>query len=169
MVTGRDDTATDGTVWAKDTLTRTVTVNRQSAAEADKCGTGAVKCFFYTATLKDNGTFATVADAHSPNTPNTPINGQLSGTIDGVYELEFYASSGAPDPSLVDKIVTGTPAGYETGNWVKNFFPDDTKFSAIGGIDYKWVYTAPTTCEEHIQATAGNTGNITGVNACTAG
>jgi hypothetical protein len=164
MVTARPDTATDGSVWANDDMTRTLTVNRQHAAEASKCGAGAVKCWFYTGTIKDNGTFKTVAGAHAPNSA-TPISGTVEGTVNGVYEIEFYATSDKPNPSLVDSTVTG--AAPTTSNWAKLAFPAGTQFSAVNGVDYTWVYKAPKTCEVHTQTTNSTTGDIRGLNACT--
>lgn len=163
MVTGRDDTATDASVWAKDAMTRTLTVVRQSAAEASKCGAGAVKCWFYTGTIKDNGTFTTVAGAHGPNSA-TPINGIVQGTVNGVYEIEFYASSDAPNSTNVDATVTGNSPS--TSNWMKMAFPAGTQFAGFNGVDYKWSYAAAATCENHVQQTSGNSGDILGVNHC---
>lgn len=163
MVTARPDTATDGSVWANDSMTRTLSVTKQHAAEATKCGAGAVKCFFYTGTIKDNGTFTTVTGAHGPNSA-TAINGIVNGTLNGVYEIEFYANSDAPNPSLVDSTVTG--ASPSTSNWMKLAFPAGTLFAGFAGVDYKWVYLAPATCETHTQTTTSTTGDILGINHC---
>lgn len=163
MVTDRPDTATDGSVWAKDSMTRTLTVVRQHAASASSCGAGAVKCWFYTGTIRDNGTFTTVAGAKSPRELK-PISGTVNGSVNGVYEIEFFANSDLPNSSHVDTIVTG-PAP-STSNWMKMAFPDDTKFAGFNGVDYKWIYNAPATCEVHVQTTAGNTGDIVGTNNC---
>lgn len=163
MVTDRPDTATDGSVWAKDSMTRTLTVVRQHATKASDCGSGAVKCWYYTGTIRDNGTFKTQPGAHGPNS-TTPISGIVNGTVNGVYEIEFYATSDKPNPSLVDSTVTG--ASPSTGDWMKQAFPAGTSFNGFTGVDYKWVYAAPATCEVHTQATSGNTGDILGANAC---
>jgi hypothetical protein len=164
MVTARPDTATDGSVWANDSMTRTVTITRQHATEASKCGAGAVKCWYYTGTISDNGTFTTVTGAHGPNS-TTPINGTVNGTVVGVYEIELNADSDAPNPMNVDSTVTG--ASPTTGNWARMFFEAGTKFSATNGTDYTWVYNAPDTCEVHTQAmSGGNTGDIIGLNRC---
>jgi hypothetical protein len=165
-LSNRNDTATDGSVWAKDNLMRTLSVTRQHAAEADKCGAGAVKCWFYSGTIGDNGTFTTVDGAVSPNA-NKPINGTVNGSVVGVAEVEFYASSDTPDPMKVDATIAGSTS---TGDMVKLFFAGTTtKFSTVKMTDYRWTYaaTAPNTCETHTQAmVGGNTGDITGVNAC---
>lgn len=163
MITARPDTATDGTVWANDSMTRTLTVVRQHATKASDCGAGAVKCWFYTGTIKDNGTFTTTTGAHGPSS-TTPINGIVNGTVNGVYEIEFYATSDKPNSTNVDSTVTGTSP--TTGNWMKMAFPSGTQFNGFTGVDYTWVYKAPATCETHTQTTAGNTGDILGKNAC---
>jgi hypothetical protein len=163
MVTARPDTATDGTVWANDSMTRTLTVVRQHATKASDCGAGAVKCWFYTGTIKDNGTFTTVDGAHGPNSA-TPISGTVNGNVNGVYEIEFYANSDQPNPSNVDATVTG--ASPTTSNWAKMAFPAGTQFSAVTGVDYTWVYKAPATCEIHTQTTNSTTGDILGQNKC---
>lgn len=161
MLTDRNDTATDGSVWAKDSMTRTLTVVRQHATEASKCGASATECWFYTGTIRDNGTFKTVAGAHGPNSL-TPINGIVTGTVNGVYKIEFNASSDAPNPANVDPTVTG---GTSTGNWMKLVFPAGTQFSALTGVEFRWDYIS-SLCELHTQATSGNVGDILGVNKC---
>ena len=163
MVTNRPDTATDASVWAKDNMTRTLTVVRQHATKASNCGSGAVKCWLYTGTIKDNGTFTTIAGAHGPNSA-TPINGIVNGTVNGVYEIEFYANSDVPNSTHVDSTIDGSSPS--TSDWMKLAFPAGTQFSGFTGVDYKWVYNAPATCEVHTQSTASNTGDILGVNGC---
>jgi hypothetical protein len=83
-----------------------------------------------------------------------------------VAEVEFYASGDAPDPMKVDATIAGSTS---TGDMVKLFFGGDTKISTVKMTDFRWTYaaTAPNTCETHTQAmVGGNTGDITGVNAC---
>lgn len=163
MVTGRPDTATDGSIWADDSMTRTLTVVRQHAATSTDCGEDAVKCWFYTGTIKDNGTFKTRNGAHGPNS-TTEISGVVNGTVNGVYEIEFFASSDKPNSALVDSTVIGDEP--TTSDWMKMAFPAGTKFHGFHGVDYTWVYTAPATCETHTQKTHSNTGDILGVNHC---
>ena len=169
--------------WATDDFTRTVTLTRQHAAAASHCGSGASQCWFYTETLADNGSFTTAAGAHSPNgSSSAMINGIISGNMIGGGEIEFYASSDTPNPSLVPATVDGSSARPSTTYWYKQFFPDGTQFGesppqAGNGpwTTYDWKYTAPKTCEtwndginpgDDGSGTAD--GNITGVNACTA-
>lgn len=149
--------------WAKDQMTRTVAITRQSAATASKCGSGATKCWFYTGSIVDNGSFATITGAKSPEA-GADISGTVAGTVAGASQIEFYASSDAPDPSKVDVTVTG--AAHPTGEWVKMFFPKDTVVTDTDLLDWSWSYSAPGTCETWTNAKAGNKGDVTGVNAC---
>lgn len=158
----RPDSGAHGT-WAKDGLTRTVAITRQHAAKASECGGGATKCWYYTGSIVDNGSFTTVDGGKSPEA-GADIAGTVSGTVAGASQIEFYASSNAPDPSKVDATVTG--AAHPTGEWVKMFFPTGTVVTDTDLLDWAWTYNAPGTCEKWVNAKAGNTGDITGVNAC---
>lgn len=149
--------------WALDNLTRTVSITRQKAAKASNCGGTATKCWFYTGSIADNGSFATVAGGKSPEA-GADIAGTVNGTVAGASQIEFYASSDAPNPALVDATVTGS--AHPTGEWVKMFFPAGTVTSATDLLDWSWTYNAPATCEKWVNAKAGNTGDVTGVNAC---
>lgn len=149
--------------WALDNITRTVSITRQKAAKASNCGGTATKCWFYTGSIADNGSFATVAGGKSPEA-GADIAGTVNGTVAGASQIEFYASSDAPNPALVDATVTGSV--HPTGEWVKMFFPAGTVTSATDLLDWSWTYNAPGTCEKWVNAKAGNTGDVTGVNAC---
>lgn len=149
--------------WAKDNLTRTVSITRQKAAKSSNCGGGATKCWFYTGSIADNGSFATVAAGKSPQA-GVDIAGTVNGTVAGASQIEFYASSDAPDPALVDATVTG--AAHPTSEWVKMFFVAGTVVTPTDLLDWSWTYNAPGTCEKWVNAKAGNTGDVTGVNAC---
>lgn len=161
-LTDRPDSGLHGT-WAKDNMTRTVVVTRQKAAKASNCGGGATKCWFYTGSIVDNGTFATVAGGKSPQA-GLDIAGTVNGSVAGASQIEFFASSDAPNPALVDATVVG--AAHPTGEWVKMFFPAGTVVTDTDLLDWAWTYTAPGTCEKWVNAKAGNTGDIAGVNAC---
>lgn len=162
-LTNRPDSGLNGD-WAKDTLTRTVAITKQSAVPADKCGAAATQCWFYTGSLIDTGTFTTLDGAKSPQA-GTPISGVLTGTVSGGTKLEFYASSETPDPSLVQGSVDG--GAYPTSTWVKQFFPAGVSVTPVGLLDWSWSYNASTICQTWTNALAGNTGDITGANACT--
>lgn len=161
-VTDRNDSGHHGD-WAKDSFTRTVSVTRQHASTAAKCGGGATQCWFYTASLADSGTFTTIDGANSPQ-DGTAIAGTVMGTFNGGSRIEFYANSDSPNPSIVPATVTGN--ALATSDWVKEFFAADTVFSSVNLLNWAWTYTAPNTCEQWINAVAGDSGDITGVNAC---
>jgi hypothetical protein len=149
--------------WATDKLTRTMSITRQHAAEAAKCGVSASVCWFYTGSLVDTGTFKTINKADSPQA-GTPINGIVRGDVSGAAKLEFYASSDSPDPDLVDTTVNGS--AHPTATWAKMFFEDGTVVTDSTLTDWRWSYDAADTCETWVNALAGNTGDITGTNKC---
>lgn len=168
----------EGSGWADDNFTRTVTITRQHAATSSHCA-GAPTCWFYTETLADDGSFTTNKGATAPNGSNpVPISGIVAGTLVGGGSLEFYASSGAPSAANVPATADGSNKPSTTTNWYQLFFPAGTVYGQAGSPDdpwttYSWVYTAPKTCEHWTDAIlpgddgqGGGDGNITGVNAC---
>lgn len=164
-LTDRNDSGTGGQTWAKDTLARTVTITREHASPAAKCGSSAKTCWFYTGSVVDVGSFVTVAGEDSPQA-NVPINGVVSGNVGGGGKLEFYASSDTPSASGVPATLSGNSVA--TGTWHRQFFGDGTKFAGEGLLDWRWTYTAPNTCETWVNAEDGNSGDVKGVNACEA-
>lgn len=167
-VSGRDDSGNNGN-WAKDAFTRTVTVVRHSAVPASDCGATATKCWFYTGSIADNGTFVTDSGAKSPNA-GTTINGTVAGTFTGGSDVEFYASSDTPSVSGVSGTLTGDSPS--TTAWVEQFFPSGTVFTTPNLTNWSWTYVAPNTCEKWVDAynngggKGSGDGDITGVNAC---
>jgi hypothetical protein len=157
-VTNRPDSGGHGT-WATDTLTRSISITRQHATKATDCGPTATTCWFYTGMIADNGTFTTVTGADSPEAGTA-----ISGTVVGASKIEFYATSDAPNPALVDATVNGS--AHPTGQWAAMFFPAGTTVTDSDLLDWAWTYQAAATCEKWVNAKAGNTGDITGVNAC---
>lgn len=161
-LTNRPDSGLHGT-WALDNLVRQFSITRASAVPAANCGPTATKCWFYTGSLADSGTFASVAGADSPQA-GTPITGTVTGSVTGAAKLEFYATSDAPDPALVDATVSG--AAHPTAQWAKMFFAAGTTVTDADLKDWGWDYTDPELCNHWVNAKAGNTGDITSVNAC---
>jgi hypothetical protein len=187
-LTGRDDSGNGGNNWAKDNITRTVTVTRQAAVPAATCGTSATQCWFYTMTLSDTGTFTTQPGL-TPNQDCTEPNGQscsgldISGTVVGSLtgggDQEFYADQAAP---VVPKVLSYTGDGpIDTSHWYTLFFPANTAFvsapaTAAGQpwTNWSWSYDAPATCETWTDAynngdgdgTYAADGNIAGLNQC---
>lgn len=162
--------------WATDTFTRSMTVTRHGAAAVSLCGgtatNGITSCFYYTAAMTDSGSFLTVAGAKSPDA-GTLISGTLSGTMSGGSNYEFYATSGAPSASGVPAAFNAS-AGSGSGTWPERFFPAGTLFGGMNEINWVYTYTAPTTCEQWVDAynngggSGSSAGDITGVNACKA-
>lgn len=161
-LTNRPDSGGHGT-WATDTLTRSISITRQHAAKAAECGPTATTCWFYTGMIADNGTFTTVAGGDSPEA-GTAISGTVNGTVVGASKIEFFASSDSPNPASVDATVNGS--AHPTGQWAAMFFPAGTIVTDSDLLDWAWTYQAAATCEKWVNAKAGNTGDITGVNAC---
>jgi hypothetical protein len=159
--------------WANDDFARTLRITRQYAAPSADCG-GTPTCWFYTGTLSDKGNFTTVAGAPSPNgSSSATISGVLTGTLIGTADLEFYASSGDLNASLVPQSADGSKKPASTTDWGELALPKGTTFSGVALTAYDWTYTAPSTCQEwNDQVNPGDDGqgpadgNITGVNQC---
>ena len=172
--------------WATDNFNRTVTVTREHAASASKCGAAATQCWFYTETLGDNGTFTTTDGHASPNGSSTAkITGAWNGSIVGGGKLEFYADSSSPNPNLVPGTANGSAKPQTTTGWYKLFFPAGTNFGLTTGVNvpwttYDWAYQATVTCGSASSVTenwndginpgddgqGSADGNITGSTAC---
>lgn len=131
--------------WATDNMIRTVNVTRQGAAESSKCG-GAPTCYFYTATLTDNGTFTAINGKPAPNaTVGGTITGNPTGSFIGGAKVEFYASSNAPNGSLVPATANSRASvPFGTSDWVKGFFPTSgvTFGASFNLTTYLWTYNA---------------------------
>ena len=186
-VSNRDDSGGQGN-WATDAFIRSITITRHEAAPVSNCGGTVAACWYYTGTITDSGSFLTGSGDKTPNATCTEpapsgascadlvINGQVAGTFTGGSHIEFYASSNAPNASLVPSTVSGDVPS--TGNWFKQFFAGGTSFSGPANlIDWSWSYSAPSTCETWTDAynngagdgTYAADGNIAGINECPAG
>ena len=167
-LTNRNDSGNHGD-WATDTVSRTISVTRNGAVEASKCGASATSCWLYTGSLQDNGTFMTKAGAKSPNA-GVDINGTVTGSIIGGSKVEFYADSDHPDAALLQPTYDGNTVSTTT--FVEQFFPAGTNFSTPNLVNWSWTYGPTATCEKWVDAynngdggQAGD-GDITGVNQC---
>jgi len=168
QLTGRDDNG-HGTpqLWAHDTFTRAATITSDHSVPASKCGASATTCRFFTGTLNDVGTFATIAGAKSPNA-GVSISGTLTGAFTGVVGVEFYADA-TPNASLVP---TTAGNGTSTTDWVKQFFAPGAHFGTVSLTNYTFQYGPTHTCELWIDSssnadgTTASAGDITGVNTC---
>jgi hypothetical protein len=176
-ITNDPDSSSHGT-WATDTITRTFTIVRHSAAPLADCSdapSGNATCYYYTGTVADNGTFVTTAGAKSPNAGVT-VNGILNGNLVGGTHVEFYADSDALQASSLSVVNNSadTYDGTSSPLWYQSFFPAGSVVSGVNLPDWSWTYSAPNTCEQWVDAYNNNggsgatDGDITGVNNCTA-
>jgi hypothetical protein len=149
--------------WATDAITRTATVTRQARVPASNCGTAAIRCWFYTGLIGDTGSFATDPGAPSPNA-GTAIQGTVTGTVKGVDHFEFYSDAARPQAALVPKTVTGDTD--HTSAWMSLFFPSSATVTTPAQLGWRWSYVAGATCETWVDAASGESGDITGIDAC---
>jgi hypothetical protein len=148
-VSAHPDSGALGDNWANDNFTRTATIKRGAEVSVSSCpGSGTGKCYFYTGTLSDSGTFASVAGMGSPRTP-TLLDQSLTGTFTGgSTSIEFWSSWKTPNVADVPKTVSGQVSGRETStDWVEQFFGPGAVFNSAanpGGPDlgnWSWKYT----------------------------
>jgi hypothetical protein len=161
-LTNRPDSGTAGNNWAVDTLTRTATLTEHGTVPTSNCGPSATEdCHLFTFTLADQGSFVSNSGATPGN--NGDIHGTVPGSITGGETGEFFAD-GTPDPTLVATPQDGE--AHTTGEWFKQFFTASSNVTAENEHTWGWTYNAFNTCEQWVNAKAGNSGDITGVNAC---
>lgn len=144
QLTNRPDTGTDGSVWAKDTLTRTMKVCKTDEAASEGLA-------WYRATVTDTGTFVTV-EGKSP-VASLPLVAGIEGTVKGGFRAHFTARADWADWEP-DNLTNTT----KTGDWVKTAFP-----SAEGQLvaSYTWAYAS--TCETYKDNNGVYSGDITKV------
>lgn len=167
------DSGDNGQNWAVDTLTRTASVTLKGVASVSDCGSGATTCYLYEGAIADTGSFTTASSASvatdglSPHA-STAINGTETGSVTGGSAVEFYASSNAPTAGAVPAVVSGAVSGEKTTtDWVEQFFPAGTTFGTGPSLlNWDWTYSTSNTCETWVDALSGETGDITGTNAC---
>ena len=92
----------DGGVWATVTVPRTATVSGGIPVLPFDCGPGAIRCFGYSAVVKDTGSFRAYRFALTPNRfiPGRHIRSVVTGRVDGSYSFAFFAST-APSAFIV--------------------------------------------------------------------
>jgi hypothetical protein len=136
----RPDSGGAGNTWANDTMTRTLTIRLLGST-----GSGASTVYYYSANVKDAGTFQTVNGALTPNQSgpyaSETENGSVPGTISGSASFSFTATS-LPNTSLVPKTVTGS--ADSTGTWYELAFPaTGVTFGGAGLGSWGWHYNGP--------------------------
>ena len=83
-------------------MQRTATVSGGIPVLPFDCGPGAIRCFGYSAVVKDTGSFRAYRFALTPNRfiPGRHIRSVVTGRVDGVYSFAFFAST-APSAFIV--------------------------------------------------------------------
>jgi len=147
-ITAHPDSGAQGNNWANDNFTRTATIHRVNQVSVSDCpGSGTGKCWFYTGTLSDSGSFTSIADQPAPRTGNLDqsLTGAFSG---GTKTIDFWSSWENPNKADVPKTASGAATGRETTtNWVEQFFGAGAVFNSTanpGGPDlgnWSWKYT----------------------------
>lgn len=187
-LTGRDDSGSAGNTWAKDNMTRSITVTRQAAVPASDCGGSATKCWFYTMTVSDTGTFTTqpgltpnqgCTEPNNTSCSGLDINGTVVGSISGGGDQEFYADQATPTAPKVLSYTGNAPT--DTSHWYTLFFPANANYgfppaTSAGQpwTNWSWSYAAPATCETWTDSYTNGSGdgtypadgNIAGINQC---
>lgn len=158
--------------WAIDAFVRTVSVTSHGAVDNSHCS-GAPKCFFFTFTLSDNGSFTTVDGKPTPNGTGGTISGVSAGTMQGVAGGQFYADSDAMT-GTVPVSATGDDKPASTTTWATLVMTSGAHTYGVTLTAYSWQYADGQTCETWTDAInpgddgqSAADGNITGVVACT--
>jgi hypothetical protein len=147
-ITGHPDGGAQGNNWANDSFTRTATIHRVNQVTVAECpGSGTGKCWFYTGTLSDSGTFATIAGQLAPRTGS--LDQSLAGAFSGgTKTIDFWSSWENPNKADVPQTVSGAATGRgTTTNWVEQFFGPGAVFNSAanpGGPNlgnWSWKYT----------------------------
>lgn len=157
--------------WANDAFTRGVSVTRVGAVDNANCS-GAPKCFFYTFTLTDNGSFTTVNGTPTPNGTGGTVHGVTTGTMQGVAIGSFYGDTDALT-GTIPATATGAAKPASTTNWATLALPASAHTYGVKLTQYGWTYVDATTCETWVDkinpgddGQSAADGNITGVVAC---
>jgi len=172
----------NGGIWALDSFAFTINIIRRGAADLSHCTNapaGNATCYYYTGSASINGTFKSLGGNTVSPLGGKTMNGVVQGTINGAYDLEFYADSGSLSAINVPATVNNTGESFAAGSsdaaWYATFFPSGTKIASSAGAsqvaqpDYSFTYvatsencTSPKVQETMVQAFNGNTGDITG-------
>jgi LPXTG-motif cell wall-anchored protein len=169
-----------GGIWANDTFTRTVKICEKGRATlpttapvTDQLQIERARGFSnYEATVTDEGTFTTLADAKSPNKA-VPITGIVTGKMTGGYTTTFIAGREFKHykHALKDKTFTGDQ-GPKTSEWVKAMWGGWDYFEQTNMVDWKWSFW---TCSDKLEKATEhwtnadpdvNEGDITGATPC---
>ena len=143
-LTNRPDGGAGGNTWALDSMTRTLTIKV----------TGTPGHYTDTATVTDEGTFAVIPGALTPNqAPGRYAGDRIAAHpavwLALVHGSAHYAFTSAALPSSapnlgVPRNEDGTPTGNQTtGNWYKQAFSSPAGLGGTGLLNnWGWDYTA---------------------------
>lgn len=140
-LTGRDDTGTGGHVWAKDTMTRTLTVCLDNEVHPTRGKA------YYVATVVDKGTFVTQSGKTPRGEAGLPAG--VTGTVNGGFRVPKFTGPVALE-------LTAPPARTSTGQWVAEAVKDAED---VGFGVYRWSYK--NACESYVDNNGKYTGDIT--------
>jgi hypothetical protein len=137
-LTNRPDSGGNGN-WANDDMHRTLTIRLLGST-----GTGSSTVYYYSASVKDVGTFKTIDGAYTPN-QGAPFTGQVEngsvpGTLRGSASYSFTANA-LPNVALVPAHVDGS--ADSTSTWYELAFPKGTTFGGAGIGNWGWRYNGP--------------------------
>jgi len=141
----RSDSGGNGN-WAYDKFTRTATVVLRGQAPLSACGVTSGKCFAYTASLSDAGSFAAITGAYTPNQGNPFTGDTISGTPHGKFHGyglfgTFFATE-LPNAHLVPRHLVGD--ADPSYLWPTLFFNSSATLENTGN-ENDWGYTYWTT------------------------
>lgn len=172
QLTARPDSGGNGD-WATDSIFRTLNIQLLGRDSNPFHG------WDYYATVKDLGTFRTIAGAYTPNQwgfyHNQHIVQVTTGRLAGQAAYQFWATS-LPVMNLVPSAEKGAPAttAETTSSWYEQAFPAGTHFGGPGILPtWAWDYTGPSCgpffTQNWLDAASDNdgqslaAGNITGI------
>jgi hypothetical protein len=137
----RPDSGGNGN-WAYDNIHRTLTIRLLGST-----GTGSSTLYYYSATVKDNGSFKTIDGAYTPNQSGSyagdTISGAVPGTLNGQASFAFTANA-LPSALFnlgLPTVING--AADSTSTWYELAFPADTTFGGPGIGSWGWHYNGP--------------------------
>jgi hypothetical protein len=143
----RSDSGADGNNWAKDDITRQVTITQVSPGE-------------YDVAVRDQGTFRSIVGEMTPGSDGAavfakPVNGQLRGA----WTAHITAS---PDFATFDRqALAGTPIRGDapgSGSMLNGLFTD----GSVSDLFARWGWEYRTNGQLWMNNDAGSSGNITG-------
>jgi hypothetical protein len=97
----------NGGIWATESVRRTDTVSGGAPVPASFCGTGATRCFAYSAIVQNHGTFRAYRFALTPNQfhPGRHIRSSVTGRVDWVTSFATFFASTAPHAFFVPPVL----------------------------------------------------------------